>query len=158
VLICYGALAGALAWLLGPSRGLLATAHDGELPPFLQRTNRKGIPRNILLVQGVIVSLISGVYLTTKDVSNAFFLIAAMTVSLYIIMYLLLYGAAIRLRVTQPERRPPSLRLPVLPSTSHSSPGEPSCSPAYRCSSTTYANPAGAKPPWFSSRTKQASH
>jgi amino acid transporter len=30
VLICYGALAGALAWLLGPSRGLLATAHDGR--------------------------------------------------------------------------------------------------------------------------------
>jgi amino acid transporter len=107
VLICYGAL----AWLLGPSRGLPATAHDGELPPFLQRTNRKGIPRNILLVQGVIVSLISCVYLTTKDVSNAFFLISAMTVSLYIIMYLLLYAAAIRLRVTPPEL-PRPFRIP----------------------------------------------
>lgn len=110
-LICYGALGGALAWLVGPSRGLLATAHDGELPPALQRTNAKGIQRNILLVQGAIVTLISCVYLVTKDVSNAFFLISAMTVSLYIIMYMLLYAAAIRLRITQPDL-PRSFRVP----------------------------------------------
>lgn len=98
VLICYGALGGALAWLAGPSRGLLATAHDGMLPPVLQRTNRNGMQRNILIVQGVIVTLISSIYLFMADVSAAFFLISSMTISLYIIMYLLMYAAAIRLR------------------------------------------------------------
>lgn len=98
VLICYGALGGVLAWLAGPSRGLLATAHDGVLPPVLQRTNKHGMQRNILVVQGVVVTLISSIYLFTADVRAAFFLISSMTISLYIIMYLLMYAAAIKLR------------------------------------------------------------
>jgi len=103
VLICYGALGGALAWIGGPSRALLATAEDGALPPFLQHTNAKGIQRNILLVQGGIVTAISALYLLMDDVSSAFFLISALVVSLYIIMYMLLFAAAIRLRYSQPD-------------------------------------------------------
>ncbi|MEX2962278.1 amino acid permease [Microbulbifer sp. TYP-18] len=111
ILVCYGAVGGALAWLAGPSRGLLATAQDGMLPPWLQRTNAKGMQRNILLVQGLIVTLISSIYFVIKDVSTAFFLISAMTVTLYIIMYLLLYAAVIRLRSTQPDL-PRSFSIP----------------------------------------------
>ena len=80
-LICYGALGSAL-------------------PPFLQRTNRRGAQRNILLVQGGIVTAISAVYLVMKNVSSAFFLISSLVVGLYIIMYMLMFAAAIRLRYT----------------------------------------------------------
>lgn len=111
LLVCYGAIGGALAWLAGPSRGLLATAQDGMLPPWLQRTNAKGMQRNILIVQGLIVTMISSIYFVIKDVSTAFFLISAMTITLYIIMYLLLYAAAIRLRSTQPDL-PRSFQIP----------------------------------------------
>lgn len=103
LLICFGAMSGALAWITGPSKGLLATAEDGELPPSLQRTNKKGIQRNILLVQGGVVTLISLVYFVIKDVSSAFFLISAMTISLYVLMYVLMYAAAIRLRYSRPD-------------------------------------------------------
>jgi amino acid transporter len=110
-LICYGALGGALAWIGGPSRALLATAEDGALPPFLQRTNAAGVQRNILLVQGGIVTAISALYLVMGDVSSAFFLISALVVSLYIIMYMLLFAAAIRLRYSQPDL-PRGFRIP----------------------------------------------
>ena len=110
-LICYGALGGALAWLSGPSRALLVTAEDGALPPFLQRTNARGAQRNILLVQGGIVTAISAVYLVMKDVSSAFFLISALVVDLYIIMYMLMFAAAIRLRRTRPDL-PRQFRIP----------------------------------------------
>lgn len=110
-LVCYGALGGALAWIGGPSRALLATAEDGALPPFLARTNRHGAQRNILLVQGVIVTAISALYLVMTDVSSAFFLISALVVSLYIIMYMLLFAAAITLRHTQPDL-PRQYRIP----------------------------------------------
>ncbi|GHH63779.1 putative transporter [Streptosporangium violaceochromogenes] len=63
VLICYGALGGVLAWIIGPSRGLLATARDGLLPPFMQKTNRNGVQINILVIQGVIVAVIASIYL-----------------------------------------------------------------------------------------------
>ncbi len=102
-LIAFGALSGALAWLASPSRGLLATAHDGLLPPLMQRTNKRGAPRNILVIQAIIVTAVSSVYLFTADVSGAFFLISTVTISLYIVMYMLMYAAAIRLRYTKPD-------------------------------------------------------
>jgi len=111
VLIAYGALAGTLAWIMGPSRGVLATAHDGMLPPLLQKVNSRGVQVNILLVQGVVVTLLCSVYLFMTDVSTAFFLISAMAVSLYIIIYLVMYAAAIRLRYTQPEL-PRAFKIP----------------------------------------------
>jgi Amino acid transporters len=103
VLICYGALSGALAWLSAPSRGLLATARDGVLPPILQKTNKQGMQRNILILQALIVTAVSSIYLVTSDVSGAFFLISTITISLYIVMYMLMYAAAIRLRYSQPQ-------------------------------------------------------
>jgi amino acid transporter len=103
LLVCFGALSGALAWLSAPSRGLLATAVDGVLPPVLQKTNARGIQRNILLLQALIVTAVSSIYLFTADVSAAFFLISTVTISLYIVMYMLMYAAAIRLRYTQPD-------------------------------------------------------
>jgi amino acid transporter len=111
VLICYGALSGALAWISAPSRALLATAHDGLLPPFMQKTNKRGIQKNILVIQAIIVTVVSSIYLFTSNVSGAFFLISTVTISLYIVMYLFMYAAAIRLRYTQPDL-PRAFRIP----------------------------------------------
>jgi amino acid transporter len=111
LLICYGALGGVLAWITGPSRGLLATAHDGKLPPWMQKTTKTGVQKNILIIQGVVVTLLSSIYLVVTDVSVVFFLITAMAISLYIIVYLLMYAAAIRLRYTQPNLER-SFRIP----------------------------------------------
>jgi amino acid transporter len=102
-LATFGTVGGVTAWLAGPSKGLLATAKDGELPPFMQRTNQKGVQVNILLVQGAIVSLITLVYVVMPNVSAAFFLLTSLTASLYLIMYAMLYASAIRLRYTQPQ-------------------------------------------------------
>ena len=41
--------------------------------------------------------MLSGIYFITKNVSVAFFLISAMTITLYLIMYGLMYAAGIRL-------------------------------------------------------------
>ncbi|RZS91636.1 amino acid permease-like protein [Motilibacter rhizosphaerae] len=104
VQVCWeGALGGALAWIGGPSRALLVTAEDGALPPFLDRTNRYGAQRNILLVQGAVVTAISVLHLVMDDVSSASFPISALVVSLYIVMYMMLFAAAIRLRHSQPD-------------------------------------------------------
>ncbi|WP_216678578.1 amino acid permease [Streptomyces sp. MNP-20] len=111
LLIGYGALGGALAWLAGPSKGLLATAHDGMLPPFMQRTNSRGVQRNILLIQGGIVTVIAAIYLVMKNVNTVFFLISSMTITLYIIMYALMYASAIKLRRTRPDL-PRSFKIP----------------------------------------------
>jgi amino acid transporter len=103
LLAAFGAIGGVTAWIAGPSKGLLATAKNGDLPPFLQRVNRNGVQTHILWVQGLIVTAISLVYLLMPNVSSAFFLLTALTAILYLIMYVMLYLAAITLRFTRPD-------------------------------------------------------
>jgi len=103
LLVAFGALAGVLSWIAGPSRGLLWTARDGELPQSLTKTNKNGVQKNILLIQGGIVTLLSLFYIFIKNVNVAWFLLSALTVGLYLIMYMLMYASAIKLRRTQPD-------------------------------------------------------
>lgn len=111
LLIALGALAGVMSWITGPSRGLLRTARDGELPPFLARTNKNGIQVVILVVQGCIVTVLASLYFFLKNVSVAFFLLSAMTITLYLVMYMMMYAAAVRLRITHPDM-PRSYKVP----------------------------------------------
>jgi putative glutamate/gamma-aminobutyrate antiporter len=102
-LIAFGAVGGVLAWIVGPSKGLLATAVDGDLPPFMAKTNKNGVQQNILLIQGLIVTSLSFVFLIMPTVSSAFFILSILTVSPYLIMYFLLFVSAIKLRYTRPN-------------------------------------------------------
>jgi len=92
-----------MAWVGGPSRGLLETAKQGELPPFMAKVNAHGIQRNILYIQAAVVSLLAALYFVMDNVSVAFFVLSAMTVTLYLVMYILMYAAAIKLRLTRPD-------------------------------------------------------
>jgi len=102
-LVAFGAIGAVTPWIVGPSKGLLATAKDGNLPPFLAHTNKNGVPTHILFVQGLIVTVISLVYLLMPNVSSAFFLLTALTAILYLLMYILLFATAIKLRYSQPN-------------------------------------------------------
>jgi len=110
-LAAFGAIGGVTAWIAGPSKGLLATAKNGDLPPFLQRVNKNGVQTHILWIQGLIVTAISLLYLLMPNVSSAFFLLTALTAILYLIMYIMLYLAAITLRFTRPDV-PRAYRVP----------------------------------------------
>lgn len=103
LLVAFGSIGSAMAWISGPSKGLLATAKSGEIPPFLAHTNAKGIQTHILLIQAIVVTVLASLYFIMDNVSTAFFLLSAMTVTLYLIVYILLFLSAIRLRYTQAD-------------------------------------------------------
>jgi len=107
----FGAIGGVMSWISGPSRGLLETAKQGEIPPFMAKENKKGMQISILLIQGIIVTVLSSLYFIMENVSVAFFLLSAMTVTLYLVMYVLMFTAAIKLRITQPDL-PRSYKIP----------------------------------------------
>ena len=111
VLLAFGGIGGVMSWISGPSRGLLWTAQEGEIPPFLAKVNKNGVQISILIVQGLIVTVLSLAYFVMADVSVAFFLLSAVTITLYLIMYMLMYAAAIRLRYSQPDLKR-SYRVP----------------------------------------------
>ncbi len=111
ILAAFGVLAGVTSWIAGPSRGLLWTAKEGVLPPFWSKTNANGVQINILIVQGCIVTVLSSLYFFMDNVSVAFFLLSALTIGLYLIMYLLMYATGIKLRYTMPDL-PRSYKVP----------------------------------------------
>lgn len=102
-LMAFGVLGSVISWIAGPSRGLLWTARDGLLPPSLAKVNKKGIQQNILIIQGLIVTLLSSIYFIIPNVGVAFFLLGALTIGLYLIMYMFMYAAGIKLRYSQPN-------------------------------------------------------
>ena len=98
VCLMLGVLAGVLTWVAGPSRGIFAVGKAGYLPPFFQRTNKLGVQRNILLVQGVIVTCLALLFVVMPSVQSFYQILSQLTVLLYLIMYMLMFSAAIVLR------------------------------------------------------------
>ncbi|MES2272702.1 MAG: amino acid permease, partial [Chlamydiota bacterium] len=99
----FGALGMMSTWIVGPSRGLLATAEDGDLPPLFQKTNKQGMPVSILITQAIIVTVLSTVFLFMPSVNSSYWALVALASMLYMIMYVLMFITAIRLRYKHPH-------------------------------------------------------
>ena len=98
IALMFGVLAGVLTWVAGPSKGIFMVGKAGYLPPFFQRTNKLGVQRNILLVQGGIVTLLSLLFVVMPSVQSFYQILSQLTILLYLIMYMLMFAAAITLR------------------------------------------------------------
>lgn len=98
VMIILGAVGELNAWIIGPVRALHATSEHGDLPPFLQKLNKHGMPANLLFTQAIIVTITSCVFLFMPSTGSAFWILTAMSAQLYLLMYILMFAAAIKLR------------------------------------------------------------
>lgn len=107
IALVFGVLAGVLTWVAGPSKGIFTVGRAGYLPPFFQRTNSRGVQRNILLVQGCIVTLLSLLFVVMPSVQSFYQILSQLTVLLYLIMYMLMFSAAITLRYKLPKMERP---------------------------------------------------
>ena len=103
VLISVGTAGELCSWIIGPSKGLLTTAKEGHIPPVLQKVNDKNVPVNILFVQAVIVTILAFIFLLMPTVSSSYWILSALCIVLYLIMYLILYATAIKLRYSRPD-------------------------------------------------------
>ena len=110
IALAFGVLAGVLAWVSGPSKGLYVVGKAGYLPPFFQKTNKLGVQSNILIIQGVIVTILSLLFVVMPSVQSFYQILSQMTVLLYLIMYLLMFAAAIYLRYIMKDA-PRSFRI-----------------------------------------------
>ena len=107
IALVFGVLAGVLTWVSGPSKGIFAVGRAGYLPPFFQRTNSRGVQRNILLIQGVIVTILGMLFVVMPSVQSFYQILSQLTVLLYLIMYMLMFSAAITLRYKYPKLERP---------------------------------------------------
>jgi len=105
--IVFGALGGLNNWVIAPNRGLLFALHDLDMGEKIRATNAHGVPTKILIVQAIIVTLLSLVFLLIPSVNGSYWLLTAMTAQLYMGMYVLMFAAVIKLRYAQPDVKRP---------------------------------------------------
>ena len=98
VALAFGVLAGVLTWVAGPSKGIFAVGKAGYLPPFFQKANKNGVQRNILLIQGGVVTLLALLFVVMPSVQSFYQILSQLSVLLYLILYMLMFSAAIVLR------------------------------------------------------------
>ena len=108
------ALASVVTWIPGPSKGLLLVGRQGYLPPALQGTNKYGMQSPIMIVQGLIVTVLAIVFAMIPSVQSVFWIFSAMAVQLYLIMYMVMFLAAMRLRRTHADVQR-GFRVPAMP-------------------------------------------
>ncbi|MCL9683276.1 APC family permease [Legionella maioricensis] len=103
VMLVLGGLGGVSNWIIAPTKGLLVAAEDGNLPEVFQRTNAKGAPVMMLITQAMIVTVLSALFLFMPSVNGSYWLLTALAAQLYMLMYFIMFIAAIKLRLSQPN-------------------------------------------------------
>lgn len=103
ILLIVGSVAEVNSWIIGPVKALYTTTQHGNLPPFFQKVNSLGVPVNLLLFQAIIVTISSMVIVAMPTLSSSYWILSALSTQIYLIMYILMFMAAIRLRYTHPN-------------------------------------------------------
>ena len=103
-----------MAWLAGPSKGLLAIGRkEGYLPPWLQKTNANGIQTTSSTRRAPSSRRSPWRSPSCPSVNSVYWIFSVITTQMYLIMYVLMFIAAMRLRRHQPDH-PRGYRVPAL--------------------------------------------
>jgi amino acid transporter len=102
-LVAIGTLALISTWLMGPSKGLYASERTGDLPPELHYVNKRHVPVAVLVLQGILTTLFALMFLLVPSINSSYWMLTALTTQILVMMYILIFAAAIRLRYTQPD-------------------------------------------------------
>ena len=103
ILIILGGFGTVSAWVIGPTKGMMVAAIDKNAPAYLTRRNQYGVPVNVLLTQGIVFTILSTLFIFMPSINSAFGLLSQMTGEVALIVYMLIFAAAIRLRYKRPD-------------------------------------------------------
>ncbi len=98
-----GAIGELNAWTIAGVKGLFVTTEHGLLPPIFHKTNKANTPTNLLLFQAIIVTICAFVFLFMPNVNLSYWTLSVLSVQMYLIVYLLLFPAALILRYRKPN-------------------------------------------------------
>lgn len=103
LIIVIGGICQVATWIIGPTKGLWAAVDDGYLPKILSVTNKKNVPINMLIAQAIICTFLSLTFVLLPTVKSSYWALSAMAAQLSLIMYAILFAAAIRLRYNRKD-------------------------------------------------------
>lgn len=109
--IIIGGLSGVSAWIIGPTKGLLVAARDGCIPHQLARENKHGAPIYILIIQGIIFTVLSCLFILFNSINAAYWLLSDLCAQMALLVYVFMFAAAIKLRYSRPNQ-PRAYKIP----------------------------------------------
>jgi amino acid transporter len=107
LLIVIGSTGGSINWLLSPAKGLLQVAEFGFLPSFFLVKNKHGVPFRILIAQAALVSIFAFSLQFVPNVNAYYWFLMSLSTGLYMLMYVLLFLAALKLKRPEDSYRIP---------------------------------------------------
>lgn len=111
VLILIGTIGGIINWIISPARGLLRAAEHGYFPKYFTQLNKHGVAVRMLTLQAVLVTVVCFAFLLMPSVNGSYWLLTDLSTQLYMIMYVFMFIAALRLRYKYASR-PRPFRIP----------------------------------------------
>jgi len=105
--ILLSGLGSMINWIISPAKGLLMAADHGILPKWFHKLNRHGIASRVLLSQAVLVTFICGIFLLLQSINEIYWLFTVLSTELYVLMYVLMLVAAIRLKHSHGDKPRP---------------------------------------------------
>jgi glutamate:GABA antiporter len=103
ILTVLGAIGELNAWTIAGVKGLFVTSEHGLLPPIFHKTNATHTPTNLLFFQAIIVTIAAFIFLYLPNVNVSYWMLSALSVQMYLFVYLLLFPAALVLRYRKPH-------------------------------------------------------
>ncbi len=110
LLIVIGSIGGIINWIISPAKGLLHASESGYLPAYFCHVNSRGVASRILVAQAVLVTLFCSVFLLLPSVNAFYWFLTGLSNCLYMLMYILMFLSALRLRSRQPSA---AFRIPM---------------------------------------------
>ncbi|OGV28423.1 MAG: transporter [Legionellales bacterium RIFCSPHIGHO2_12_FULL_37_14] len=98
ILLLLGSLGGMINWIISPAKGLLMAAGHGYLPAKFYQLNKHGMASYILITQAIMVTFLCAVFLLFAKINAIYWLFTALSTELYLIMYVMMFLAAIKLK------------------------------------------------------------
>lgn len=111
ILIVIGTTGSTINWLISPAKGLLQAGQYGFLPPFLAKTNQYKVASRILVLQAIFVSLLCLLFFLVPSVNAFYWFLTTLSTELYMIMYVLMFLATLRLHYVI-KKRPHTFKIP----------------------------------------------
>ncbi|MFY9930463.1 MAG: amino acid permease [Streptosporangiaceae bacterium] len=108
VLVIIGVLCGLASWSMGPAEGMRRVAADGHLNSWWGKTNRRGAPTSVLLLQATLGSLLAVAMVFVNNINTYYWMLTALVAQTFLVMYFLMYISVIRLRITKPDAPRPA--------------------------------------------------
>lgn len=101
-MLLIGSLGQMTNWIIAPVKGLLMAAENGYMPPFLTKRNKQHMPANLLILQAVLVTVLCSAFVLIPSVNGIYWLLTALSTQLYMLMYVMMFVAAIKIKKAYP--------------------------------------------------------